>query len=298
VTIVVGAQPFGDPRGALELGANLARTLPERSGVFVLVVATVVPPDAAAAARTGADRLAAAQDAARAWADERAVGMQVEFVTVPARSVARALVKVAEEADATALVLGSSADGPHGHVVVGSTADHLLHSSRVPVAVAPRGYRASAVPGAGPLDVPVHRLTAAYGGSSGGHEAVRWAAALTREIDVRLRVASFGVRTPTMYPPEIGFDVEAEVSAQWREQMLDAQRALRLGDDVELVAPVGTSWPDAFERIDWEPNELLIVGSSSAGALRAVFLGSRATKLVRHSPVPTLVVPRGTQPLP
>lgn len=294
MTIVVGAQPFGDARAALELGANLARTLPERSGVFVLVVATVVPPREDG--RAVDDRLARAQDAARAWAAERASGMQVEFVTVPARSVARALVQVAVESDATALVLGSSSDGGLGHVVVGSTADHLLHSSRVPVAVAPRGYRAAAVPGAGPLDVPVRRLTAAFGPSAAGEESVRWAAALTRSIDVGLRVASFGVRTPTMFPPEVGFDVEAEVSAQWQDQMLDAQRALALGPEVETVAPVGTSWADAMDRLDWQPNELLIVGSSSAGVLRAVFLGARATKLVRHSPVPVLVVPRGTTP--
>jgi nucleotide-binding universal stress UspA family protein len=37
-----------------------------------------------------------------------------------------------------------------------------------------------------------------------------------------------------------------------------------------------------------------VVGSSSVGPLRRVFLGSRSEKLVQHSPVPVVVVPRGT----
>ena len=128
--------------------------------------------------------------------------------------------------------------------------------------------------------------------------AVRWAAALTREIDVQLRVASFGVRAHTMYPPEIGMDIESEVNAQWQEQVAAAQAALRaslgdeLDDDVTFVISAGTSWSEALTSVDWLPNELLVLGSSTSGTLRRVFLGTRATKIVRYSPVPVLVVPR------
>ena len=34
-----------------------------------------------------------------------------------------------------------------------------------------------------------------------------------------------------------------------------------------------------------------MIGSSPIGPLARVFLGSRATKIVRHSPVPVVVVP-------
>ncbi len=50
---------------------------------------------------------------------------------------------VERDSDADVLVLGSSANGALGQVVVGSTADRLLHSSPVPVAISPRGYRGS-----------------------------------------------------------------------------------------------------------------------------------------------------------
>jgi nucleotide-binding universal stress UspA family protein len=39
--------------------------------------------------------------------------------------------------------------------------------------------------------------------------------------------------------------------------------------------------------------DVLVVGSSALGPLAQVFLGSRAAKVVRHSPVPVVVVPRG-----
>ena len=36
-----------------------------------------------------------------------------------------------------------------------------------------------------------------------------------------------------------------------------------------------------------------MVGSISVGPVARVFLGSRATKIVRYAPVPVIVVPRG-----
>ena len=62
--------------------------------------------------------------------------------------------------------------------------------------------------------------------------------------------------------------------------------------DTEFVVASGTSWAEALSSVDWMPNELLVLGSSSAGTLRRVFLGTSATKIIRHSPVPVLVVPR------
>ncbi len=38
--------------------------------------------------------------------------------------------------------------------------------------------------------------------------------------------------------------------------------------------------------------DVLAVGSSSLGPVARVFLGSRASKIIRHSSVPVVVVPR------
>ena len=55
----------------------------------------------------------------------------------------------------------------------------------------------------------------------------------------------------------------------------------------------GSSWVDAMDELEWEPGEVLVVGSSPVGTLARVFLGSRAIKIVRYSPVPVVVVPAG-----
>ncbi|KQR17471.1 universal stress protein [Cellulomonas sp. Leaf334] len=300
MTIVVGANPFGDVHGALDLGVTLARTLPEATGAFVLVVATVIPPGWTVPSMARVDgemqewitaRAAEAEATVLEFLAGRADDLSVEFVRLTDRSTPRALAALAEQRDATALVLGSSPDGPEGRVVVGSTADYLLHSSPVPLAIAPRSYRCAP----STTDVAAHRLTCSFSGSGVAASAVRWAARLTREIDVQLRVASFGVRSATMYPPEIGTDIESEVTEQWREQMAQAQAALadQLDPGTEFAVASGTSWSEALSSVDWLPNELLVLGSSSAGTLRRVFLGTNATKIIRHSPVPVLVVPRG-----
>ena len=63
-------------------------------------------------------------------------------------------------------------------------------------------------------------------------------------------------------------------------------------DDSATGANDGTSWADALSSVDWVPDALLVLGSSSAGALQRVFLATNATKITRSSPVPVLVVPR------
>lgn len=53
----------------------------------------------------------------------------------------------------------------------------------------------------------------------------------------------------------------------------------------------GRGWTQALEAVSWDPGEVMVVGSSRIGPIRRVFLGSRAVKIVRHSPVPVIVVP-------
>jgi nucleotide-binding universal stress UspA family protein len=64
--------------------------------------------------------------------------------------------------------------------------------------------------------------------------------------------------------------------------------------DPELVIGHGRDWAEALDDIDWRPGDLLVVGSSVSGPLARVFLGSRASKIIRHAPVPVIALPRGT----
>jgi len=188
------------------------------------------------------------------------------------------------------LVLGSSTDGAVGRIVVGSTTDKLLHVSPIPLALSPRGYRSTAADG-------FSRITCAFSDGDESEKVVEQAVRFGRHLGVPTRVASFGIRGATMYPPEVGLSAEDSVLDSWLEQASAAQSRLRvdgvIGEDTETVIATGAGWAESMSSIDWEPQELLALGSSTAGPIARVFLGSRAAKLIRHSPVPVVVIPRG-----
>ncbi len=107
--------------------------------------------------------------------------------------------------------------------------------------------------------------------------------------NVPLRLATFGVRHPAMYPPEVGLSIEDEVLAAWRE---DAGRTLRdlagsRGLTAEQAVAVGAGWRRTVASLDWLPDEILTIGSHRVSVQHRVFLGDNAAKLLRHAPVPT-----------
>jgi hypothetical protein len=48
----------------------------------------------------------------------------------------------------------------------------------------------------------------------------------------------------------------------------------------------------AVESIAWEPRSILLVGSSRLAPGRRTFLGTTAARILRHLPIPMVVVPR------
>lgn len=292
MTVVVGYLAGKSGNAPLHLAVAAARTL--RTS---LTVATVVPrpwttPSPArvdAEYAAWADQLAAdSAKEAKCHLDALPEGVQVSYLSRAHRSVSGGLVEVVEELGAELLVLGSSANGGFGQVVIGSTADRLLHSAPVPVAVAPRGYRE-------PRGGTLTRISCGFPGTPEGVELVRRVAALADRLGVRLRVITFAVRGRTMYPPEVGLHAEDSILAAWEEQAGAMMEALRtetvVNDDTELQVVSGNGWDQALDDADWLDGELLVLGTSPRGGAARVFLGSRATKIVRYSPVPVLVLP-------
>jgi nucleotide-binding universal stress UspA family protein len=86
-----------------------------------------------------------AQEALEDARERLPTGVPSTLLVHRARSAPAALLEVAEQRDATAIVLGSSAAGVLGQVTLGSVSDRLLHSSHVPLALTPRGYRCRAI---------------------------------------------------------------------------------------------------------------------------------------------------------
>jgi nucleotide-binding universal stress UspA family protein len=98
----------------------------------------------------------------------------------------------------------------------------------------------------------------------------------------------------------VGLHAEEAVLREWSRHIEQAQRDI-LARIAELPTPprsretvigYGHDWHEAVEDVGWTDGDLLVVGSSSVGPLARVFLGSRASKIVRNSPVPVVVLPR------
>ena len=54
----------------------------------------------------------------------------------------------------------------------------------------------------------------------------------------------------------------------------------------------GTDWREAVDNIAWETGDVLLLGSGAAGPMAQVFLGTAASKILRHAPVPVMIVPK------
>ena len=123
----------------------------------------------------------------------------------------------------------------------------------------------------------------------------RSVAALAAELGVPMRVVTFAVRGRTMYPPEVGLHAEDSLLESWALQARETLATLKVdgivGDDVDLQVVTGNGWDQALDAAEWLDGEILALGTSPQGAIARVFLGSKGTKIVRHSPVPVLVLP-------
>ena len=292
MTVAVGYLAGKSGRSALHLAVDAAKTLKSS-----LVVVTVVPrpwmtPSPAridAEYAAWADKLGAdSQSEAQRCVDQIGEGVEVSFKTVASRTAGEGLLEAAEEIGAQVLVTGSSSNGALGQVVLGSTTDWLLHTSPIPVAISPRGYR-------GAKSDKLLRITCAYSGTPESVQVVERVAALTDELDASMRVVTYAIRGRTMFPPEVGLHAEDSLLAEWAQQLKEMLEKLKadkvVGEDVELQVVTGNGWDEALDATEWDDGELLALGTTSRRSIKTVFLGSHGAKIIRHSPVPVLVLP-------
>lgn len=292
MTVVVGYVVGKSGPAPLNLAVEVAGALGTS-----LVVATVVPRpwSTPSMARVDAEYAAWATtlaaesraDAAEHLADT--TGLDISYRQVSAGTSGDGLVALAEELGADALVVGSSSDGALGQVVLGTTTDWLLHSSPVPVAISPRGYR-------GARGGKITRLTCAYSGSPNSVRVVELVAELTANRPVAMRVISFAIRGRTMFPPEVGLHAEDSILEVWAADLRTMLAKLRsdavVTGDVELQVITGNGWGQALDNTEWDDGELLILGTTGRRGIKGVFLGSHGAKIIRYSPVPILVLPK------
>lgn len=291
MTIIAGFSASGHGPAPLHLAAQIARA----SGERIVAAAIVESPSPRKPEMFEVDYLnhlvEHAQQSLAAMADQLPGDLDVQQVVHQASSVPAGLVELTTQVGADTVVVGSSSSGALGRIALGSVTDRLVHTAAVPVAIAPRGYPAQ--------DGAIRRLTVAYGGRADQVGLVAASSELAERWSARLRIASFTVRPVTMFSGAIETAAEDLVVKQWArstQQGIAAQlETVRSGlgsRDVDVVIGAGATWRDAVEAIEWGAGDILVLGSGAAGPVAQVFLGSAAAKILRHAPVPTLIMPR------
>ena len=292
--VVIGTTGDAGSVDATALGIAFARTL------AATPVVAHVRPDAWQAA--GAGRVDAEWDRYLDESSQRVIdetvahdaaalaGLGVKTDLGRHRTSGAGLEEIAVRRGSDYLVIGSAPGGVRGRIHSGSTAEHLLHGSAVPVAVAPTGYAEDAPERIGRLVVAIETAR---------HQVqLAPVVEIARHHGLAVVFVTIVRRTTRIYTTQLGADAEYEVLAVLRaeaEQALASALALvppELAAYAEAEVLVGDDVTAALARFAWRPDDLLVCGSSTLGPVRRVLLGDMTFRILRGSPVPVLVMPR------
>ena len=203
------------------------------------------------------------------------------------RSVPRVLHDEGKERGAHMLVVGSSDYGSLGRIALGSTSDRLVHGSEIDVALAPRGYD--------PGDDPVSRIVFAVAPTRKDAALAGSVSDLATSLNADVDVVTFAASGSSAVFSAFS---DQGVMREWRDQVAQVQASVveavsaRSVQATQAGVYTGERWAKAVGSYEWKEGDLLVVGSSEHGSLARVFLGSTATRIIRHSPVPVILLPR------
>lgn len=287
---VVGCTEDKRGREAISLALALAKSLaePMRAEIeLVHIIRGSSPEDAISASERVYQDFQ--RQSAQKWMD-RALALIPSTLTARvhirfADSMAEGLLAAVSEFRADMVMIGAASTGPFRRFTVGSVANALLHSSPVPVALAPSGY----LP---PREIT--RITCAIGARTGAESVLEVALDSAAIRHVPLRLISLVALDRGPHHGDGGHWAKAHA-----QQTLDravagvASRTIVTAD----VAQGGTI-EAAIEGLDWDESEIVMIGSSRLAARSQIFLGSTANKMLRALPVPMVVIPRFHVPVP
>ncbi|MFW0797221.1 universal stress protein [Gordonia sp. CPCC 205515] len=268
---------------AVALGVRLARTLDAE--LEICVVMKREPADTVAPMEFFSEELTAH---ANEWVAE-ALAEVPEDVTATAHvavhdSIAGGLIEECGRTDAVALIVGGSGGGLMGGLSLGSVVNELLHSSPVPVLLAPGGIRHSSV-------ATVTGITCAVGELPGARALLDTAARACARGRLPLRVVSLvAVDADRRRGDQTEVRERARAHAEKAMKLVEAE----VPDTVSVTTAVaeGRTIEDAVNALEWRDGEIILVGSSRLAAPQRLFLGSTAAKMMRVLAVPMAVVPK------
>ena len=212
---------------------------------------------------------------------------------VQERTIAGGLLKAIEEYKPQLVVLGSSTRGTVGKVLLGGSAERLIHEATCPVAIVPHRYQRP--------EKGVQMIGAAYSHTAEGREALEAAATMARRSGAGLRVITV-----------LEGDVERQTSGMMAEQHHEAdprgaaEARKRMGAEAALrnaVAELASDLDVDIDVLAQDPGEaliaasrhvdLLVMGSRARGHRRSVALGSVSRAVAGGAACPVIILPKG-----
>ncbi|MBU5654612.1 universal stress protein [Corynebacterium sp. UMB6689] len=184
---------------------------------------------------------------------------------------ALALNDAAQELECDLIIVGARSGGLLNRFRIGTVASSLLYTAQVPVALAPQGY---SYPG------PITGVSALVGPRQGRSDvaAIGLDRAFRREVPLRI----------------ITLKISGEDSGVTFEQQLSEaiQDAVSKGR-ASRITTSGASVQSALQNLSWKEGEVAVLGSARIASEGRLFLGATANRILKHVPVPTIVVPSG-----
>ncbi|MEH0147915.1 universal stress protein [Corynebacterium sp. Q4381] len=212
------------------------------------------------------------------------------------------LCETVKDTHADMILLGSRAKTAKSRFRPSSVADELMHSSPVPLGLAPKGVNLSRK--------GVTRVTYALIEPSKADDiedtttfsGLPYAATMACVLGVPLRIVAFSPK-----PQSISL---SEAAAEWNEAVLgqldrardqafavatELDPAFADTFDVHTTVATGKGWKRATDAVKWKKGDVMCLGSQPSGQLMRVFVGSRESEFIRFAPVPVIIYPRGAE---
>ncbi len=197
------------------------------------------------------------------------------------------LIQAAREFKADIVILGSKSVAQKRRFLPTSMAESMLHSSPIPLLLAPRAPKLA--------KRGVTRINFALVSESFDLAALHYAATIATTWSIPLRIIAL---SPEGFGESQAIELPDDLAHQWRENTL--AELDRLSDEVHRGFPnvpviseigSGSGWEGALKSLKWKKGDFLCFGSAPLGAFERVFIGSQTSQILPFVKVPVLMVP-------
>jgi nucleotide-binding universal stress UspA family protein len=223
---------------------------------------------------------------------EHSIGIPVEYHVLEAPSVYKEVVLQADQLSADLVVIGTHGRSGFDRLMLGSVAEKVLRSSRVPVMTVPPH-----VPDAVPLGRdPFRRILYATDFSAGSDVALRYAASLAPHAAAQLTVIHVVEPFSVGPDPIVGstFNIAAYHAALERDAKerlrTTVPESIRLACDTDDVVVTGKPYVEILRLAATRHIDLIVMGVHGRNALDRWVFGSTTEHIVRRAGCPVLTV--------